>query len=102
MTLCYTIYMDNNDFQKQLDEQQQALSMIYKSVEKTRKMIMWSGIITAATFIAPLIIVVFMLPKIIGTFTSGINGISEPSTNTSSIKIESLTDTLYNLKSLGL
>ncbi|MCD5389814.1 MAG: hypothetical protein LR005_00275 [Candidatus Pacebacteria bacterium] len=91
--------MDNQDFQKQLDEQQQALTMIYKSVEKTRKMIMWSGIITAATFIIPLIIVVVMLPKMIGTLTGSLNALD--GVDTQSVNVESLTDTLNNLKDLG-
>lgn len=92
--------MDNQDFQKQLDEQQKALTMIYQSVEKTRKMIMWSGIITAATFIIPLIIIVFTLPKMIGTLTGSLNAMD--GVDTQSVNVESLTDTLNNLKGLGL
>jgi pyruvate/2-oxoglutarate/acetoin dehydrogenase E1 component len=92
--------MEKEDFQKQLDEQQKALAMIYKSVEKTRKMILWSGIVTAVTFIIPLIIAVAMLPKMIDTLTGDINKINgnEPI----QLNAESLSDTLNNLKDLGL
>lgn len=92
------IYMDNQDFQKQLEEQQKALAMIYKSVEKTRKMIFWSGIATVATFIIPLIIVAFTLPKMISTLT-GDSSLPNKN-NTQSIPIESLSDTLNNLKGI--
>jgi pyruvate/2-oxoglutarate/acetoin dehydrogenase E1 component len=92
--------MEKEDFQKQLDEQQKALAMIYKSVEKTRKMILWSGVVTAVTFIIPLIIAVAMLPKMIDTLTGDINKINgnEPI----QLNAESLSDTLNNLKDLGL
>ena len=89
--------MDNQDFQKQLDEQQKALAMIYKSVEKTRKYIMWSGIISLAMFVIPAIIMIFALPKIIGIFTNSL-GTTQTEQN---IPIESLSDTLNNLKNLG-
>ena len=49
--------MEQNDIQKQLEDQQQALVQIYKSVEKTRKYIMWSGIASLAMFVLPLIVV---------------------------------------------
>ncbi len=95
--------MDNKDIQNQLDEQQKALAMIYKSVEKTRKMIFWSGVVTTVTFVLPLIIVMVMLPKIIGTFTSSLDAFSgvQNSVNTESINIESLTESLNNLQGLG-
>jgi pyruvate/2-oxoglutarate/acetoin dehydrogenase E1 component len=92
--------MEINELQKQLDEQQKALAMIYKSVEKTRKMILWSGIATLITFIIPLIIVVVMLPKMIDTLTGDINKITGNTQNT--LSVENLSDTLNNLKSLGL
>ncbi len=92
--------MDNQDLQKQLEEQQKALAMIYKSVESTRKMILWSGIITAVTFIIPLIIAVAMLPKMINTLTEGI-GVSDTQTTSSSFHSKNLSDTLQHLKNLG-
>lgn len=95
--------MDNQDIQKQLDEQQKALAMIYKSVEKTRKMIFWSGVATTITFVIPFIIVIFMLPKIIGTFTGSLNAFSgtQNSAVSESIDIGSLTESLSNLQGLG-
>lgn len=96
--------MDNQEIQKQLDEQQQALVKIYKSVEKTRKMIFWSGVATAVTFILPLIIVLFMLPKIIGTFTSSMDAFSgvDSRLELNADDKKSLSDSLNALKELGL
>jgi uncharacterized protein YqhQ len=94
--------MEQNDIQKQLEDQQQALVQIYKSVEKTRKYIMWSGIASLAMFVLPLIVVMFTLPKIIGTFTSSINGLSDSGSVLQSPSAqESFSDALNNLKQLG-
>ncbi len=91
--------MENQEnIQKQLEEQQKALAMIYKSVEKTRKMIFWSGVATLVTFVLPLIIVVFMLPKMINTLTGGISSFGGDGT---SVQVENLSDTLNSLKELG-
>jgi hypothetical protein len=63
------------EIQEQLNAQQQALVQIYKSTEKTRKIILWSGIFSLAMFLLPLIIVMVMLPKILGTFTGALGSV---------------------------
>ncbi len=94
--------MDNQDIQKQLEEQQKALAMIYKSVEKTRKMIFWSGVATLVTFVLPLIIVIFMFPKMIDTFTGGIGALGDGNGGGGAqVQVENLSDTLNSLKELG-
>lgn len=67
------------NIQEQLSAQQQALVQIYKSTEKTRKILMWSGIVSVAMFVLPLIIVLVMLPKILGTFTASMGGLDASS-----------------------
>jgi hypothetical protein len=91
--------MEINELQKQLNEQQKALAMIYKSVEKTRKMILWSAVATVVTFVIPLIVVIVMLPKTINILTGGIDGARFDAAT--SFNEESLSDTLNHLKNLG-
>ena len=52
------------DIQERLDAQEQALVKIYKSTEKTRKIMLWSGIGSVVVFILPLIGVALVLPRI--------------------------------------
>jgi hypothetical protein len=90
--------------QEQLNAQQQALAQIYKSVEKTRKYIMWSGIFSIAMFVVPVIIFAFALPRIIGSFNSALGGISG-NENSSAVELlsePSLRESLENLQNLGL
>lgn len=61
--------------QEQLELQQQALAKIYKSVEKTRKYILWSVIGTLVTLVIPLIAVAIILPRVINTFQTSLGGL---------------------------
>ena len=49
------------------------LDAVYKSTEKTRKMILWTGIISLAFFVLPLIGLVFAVPSFL-SYYSGISG----------------------------
>lgn len=82
---------EKESLQEQLEMQQKALAKIYQSVEKTRKYILWSGIASFAMFVLPLIIVVFMLPKILGGFSSTL-GTANIDLNTVSESLELLQD----------
>lgn len=46
---------------------------IYASVEKTRKIIMWTGIITVAVIVLPLIAMMFVIPSFLSNYTDTIN-----------------------------
>jgi len=98
--------MDNNEphyetLQEQLNAQQEALTQIYKSVEKTRKMIFWSGVINTLVFVLPLIAVMVLLPKIMNTFTTSLNGLGDVVNISSDIVAEpSLRESLENLQNL--
>lgn len=90
--------------QEQLNAQQQALAQIYKSVEKTRKYIFWSGVMNIVVFVLPLIFVAIALPMIMNSFSSALGGftggdISSVSEITTSAGIE---ESFNNLKELGL
>lgn len=61
--------------QEQLNQQQQALTQIYLSVEKTRKYIFWTSVANLALFIVPLIIILVMLPRIMGIFSGSMNSL---------------------------
>lgn len=91
--------MNDQDIQQQLNEQQHALAKIYKSVEKMRKQMMWSGIISLLFFIIPLIAIVIFLPRAIKAvtgLTGGFEGITD------NLDPRSLSNSLDTLKELGL
>jgi len=61
------------DTQKQIYELNRKLDEIYVSVEKSRKYIMWTGIITAAIIILPLIGFLFVIPSFISNYTEALS-----------------------------
>ncbi|MCA9351450.1 hypothetical protein KC929_01585 [Patescibacteria group bacterium] len=87
--------------EQQLNLQQEALAKIYKSVEQTRKIMLWTGIISIAMFVLPLIAVAVLLPKIISTYTSSFNVFTDSSSIQESGRTPSLSESLSNLKELG-
>lgn len=87
--------------EQQLQAQQHALTEIYASVEKTRKIILWTGIANLALFVVPLIAALFLLPTIMNTFTSSLGGgIDEESKDNTSYQVPSLGDSLKNLNEI--
>ncbi len=58
-----------NDLQNKIVELERKIDEVYISVEKTRKYIMWTGIITAAVIILPLIGLIFVIPSFISSYT---------------------------------
>ncbi len=50
-----------------LQAQEELLQKVYASVEKTRKYFMWTGIITLALIVLPLIGLIFAIPAFIGS-----------------------------------
>lgn len=57
-----------------LRQNQELLEKTYKSAEKTRKYILYTGIATILVFVLPLIAMVYYLPTIISTYTDSITG----------------------------
>ena len=88
--------------QEQLNIQQEALTKIYTSVEKTRKYILWSGIASFVFFILPLFVVGIALPFIMKTFVGSVAGFNDISSSIeASTRAPSLSESLENLKNLG-
>lgn len=54
---------------KKLTELEEKINRIYISVEKTRKYFLWTGIITIAIIVLPLIAMMFVLPSFIDTYS---------------------------------
>jgi len=62
------------DVLKKIAEQDQKLEKIWKSVEKTRKYFLWTLIATVVTFVLPLVIFTFLIPKVLSVYMgSGLN-----------------------------
>jgi type IV secretory pathway component VirB8 len=49
--------------------QEKKLNDIYRSVEKTRKYFLWTLIITVVVMVLPLIGIMFIVPKLLSTYT---------------------------------
>ena len=56
--------------QNKLEELERKVDAIYVSVEKTRKYILWTAIITVAVVVLPLIGFIFVIPSFINTYTT--------------------------------
>ena len=55
-----------------LRENKSLLEATYRSAEKTRKYILWTGIFTIVAFVLPLIAVMVYLPTLINTYTESL------------------------------
>ncbi len=67
----------DQEIQNKMAEMEKKIDEIYASVEKTRKMILWTGIITAAVIILPLIGLMFVIPSFISNYTDTLNALGE-------------------------
>ncbi len=63
------------DITKKLKELEQKIDLIYISTEKTRKYMLWTGIITIAVIILPLIGLVFVLPSFMSSYVGSLSGL---------------------------
>jgi hypothetical protein len=63
------------ELENKLKELEAKLDLVYRSAEKSRKYLMWTGIITAAVIILPLIAMVFVLPSFISSYTDTLNSL---------------------------
>lgn len=64
----------DEEIKKRLDAQDELLQKIYISSEKMRKYFLWTLIITLALFVLPLIGLIFVIPKFLSIYTSGLGG----------------------------
>ena len=56
--------------QAKLEALEKKVDDTYASVEKIRKYLMWTAIITIAVIVLPMIGLVFVIPQFISTYTS--------------------------------
>lgn len=63
----------DQDLEKRLSELEQKTDRIWRSVEQTRKIILWTAIISIALFVIPLIGLLFAIPAYLKTLD--INGL---------------------------
>lgn len=63
------------DLEKRMSELENKVDAIFESVEKTRKILMWTGIITIAVIILPIIAMMFVIPSFISSYTSALSGL---------------------------
>lgn len=66
--------MDQASVEKELREQRELIEKIYASVEKTRKYYLWTMWGTIIVFVLPLIILAFVLPSFLNTYSGYISG----------------------------
>ncbi|HZX50393.1 MAG TPA: hypothetical protein VFE94_04625 [Candidatus Paceibacterota bacterium] len=67
--------MDEQHILQKLEEQEKKLEAIYRSVEKTRKYFLWTLIITAVVFLLPLLGLLFLIPKVLSLYATGLEGL---------------------------
>ncbi len=60
---------------KKIKELEEKIDKIYNSVEKTRKYLLWTMIVTVAVIVIPLIILMLVLPSFISNYTSSLSGL---------------------------
>lgn len=65
--------MVENDAATKLSEMEKKIDAIYLSVEKTRKYILWTMIITVVVLVLPLIGLMFAIPSFIASYSSLMN-----------------------------
>ena len=63
------------EINKKINELEKKIDDIYLSVEKTRKYFLWTGIITVAVIVLPLIGLIFVLPSFINSYVGTLGGL---------------------------
>ncbi len=63
------------DILKKLAEQQEKINKIYVSVEKTRKYLLWTMIISIALIVIPAIGLVFAIPSFLNNYVGDIQNL---------------------------
>lgn len=64
--------MDEQEILEKLEEQRKKIDGIYRSVEKTRKYLLWTFIISIVVVVLPLIGLAFVIPQFLSLY-SGLN-----------------------------
>lgn len=67
--------MIDTDLAARLDEIAAKADAAYKAAEATRKYLFWTGVITIAVIVLPLIGLMFVLPQFIASYTTNLTGL---------------------------
>lgn len=70
----YTVGMDPN-LEAKLTALKEELDVIYVSVERTRKYLLWTLVVTLVLFVLPLLGLMFAIPSFIGSYTEALSGL---------------------------
>jgi len=62
-----------NDIQTKIAELEKKVDAVYESVEKMRKYMMWTGLVTLGLIVLPLIALAFIIPSLIDTYTTALS-----------------------------
>jgi type II secretory pathway component PulF len=60
----------NQELIKKIEEMDEKIDKMFKTVEKLRKYFFWTGVITIVLFVVPLIGLIFVIPQFLSTYTS--------------------------------
>ena len=60
--------------EKRIETLENKIDAIYVSVEKTRKYMFWTGVVTLVVIVLPLIGLMFVVPSFIDSYTSVLTG----------------------------
>lgn len=62
----------DEELKRRLDAMEAKLEATYRSAEKSRKYLLWTGVVTIALFVLPLIASLFIVPWFISTYTASL------------------------------
>lgn len=65
----------SEEIQQHLDAQKELLLKIHTSVEKTRKYLLWTLIITVVVIVLPLVGIIFAIPVLLSSYSSALGGL---------------------------
>jgi len=70
--ICYNSFQMDKELLDRFTALEKKIDSIYRSVEVTKKIFIWTIVITAATVILPLIGLAFVIPQYLNALTTGL------------------------------
>ncbi|MDO8623832.1 MAG: hypothetical protein Q7R54_00540 [bacterium] len=67
--------MIDPELSQKLDEIGAKADAAYRAAEKVRKYLFWTGVITVALIVVPLIGLLFAIPAFLSSYTTDLNGL---------------------------
>ncbi len=61
------------ELEKRFAAQEQKIDAVFKSVERIRKYMYWTFVLTLVFFVLPLIALIFVIPAFMGSLGSSVN-----------------------------